>query len=84
MLNDIENAIYEFTVASLEANLDKPDIVIKFSPEGYNRCRSEKMASCFFNHPTHCGDDDNTFAGYPYEVVSGQVETFKVELSDER
>lgn len=76
ILNDIENGIYEF---------DKnghTDVVIKFSPEGHARARAEKMASCFFS--THISDEAPSprFAGYPYEVVPGQVETFKIELTD--
>ena len=77
ILNDIENAIYEFAVRYEEVHACMPRIIIKFSHEGYHRTRAEKMASCFFNSDHGMA---TMFAGYPFEEVHGQVETFKIEL----
>lgn len=78
ILNDIENAIYDTDIKYRETYPGEPKIVIKLSPEGHVRCREEKMASCFFS--VHISDSDPAkhFAGYPYEIVVGQVELFKV------
>jgi hypothetical protein len=71
MLNDIEHAIYEMSIRGHK------NVVVKFSPEGHARASAERVAKCFFR--AH----ESTFAGYPYVIVPGQVESFKVELSDD-
>lgn len=78
ILDDIENAIYQFIATYRENNQSDPKLVIKFSNDGYNECRGNKLASCFFSHPH--GYAEAMFIGYPYEVIDGQVETFKIEL----
>ncbi len=77
ILNDIENAIYETHVKYKDEFPGEPKIVVQFSHEGYNRARAEEMASCFFNDRHGMA---TTFAGYPFEQVSGQIESFKIKV----
>ncbi len=71
MLNDIEHTIYEMSIRGHK------NVVIKFSTEGHARAAAERVGGCFFR------PHESTFAGYPYVIVPGQVESFKVELSEE-
>lgn len=82
LIDQIEDAIYNESCEAHDNGEPEPTFRIVFSPEGYNRARYEKMTSVFFNYPTHCANDTNTFAGYPYEVNVVQEETFKIMVED--
>ena len=77
IINDIEEAIYETRIKYTDEFPGEPKLVVQFSHEGYNRARGEQMASCFFNDRHGVA---TTFAGYPFEQVLGQIESFKIKV----
>lgn len=81
ILNDIEDEIFDTVIKWTEDNPDELyDLSIYFSPQGYNRARAEKMASCFFSNPLNPVEQDSTFAGYAYAVIDDQESLFRIKI----